>query len=282
MPYPTLIALRAALIIMTAGLLLGSQSVYGAQMTARHTYQSFDDQTLSYLDIGEGPTVLLLHGFMSNAEQNFVGPGIAQKIADAGYRVIAPDLRGHGQSQVIDDPRSWPSDAPARDQIALFKHLKIEPYAVVGYSYGSITALRLHLLSRMGEKLVLGGVGDSVAEEWNTARNDHFHAALMMAKGGAENDAAKRVAFQMRATGGTLEGYFGALSNRTYTPADLLQTFTVPVLVLTGHDDQDNGSGETLARILPNASHTFLTGDHITAVGDPALPQSIIDFLGAE
>ncbi len=250
-------------------------------MTAAQTrtFESFDGATISYLELGEGPVVLLLHGFTANADTNWVQPGIAQKIADAGYRVIAPDLRGHGNSPVPDDPASWPRDAVARDQIALMKHLGAEPYAVVGYSMGAISALRYQLLSRASGRLVLGGVGDSVADESNSSRNDGFRAAIEAAMRGEETPGAKGILARARATGGTLEGYLGALSARLYTGRDLLETFDLPVLVITGDQDTDNGSGETLARIIPGARYQQVTGTHISAVGDPALPEAIIAFL---
>ncbi|MCA8901081.1 MAG: alpha/beta hydrolase [Hyphomonas sp.] len=246
---------------------------------AARTFESFDGTSIAYTELGSGPVVLLLHGFTGNADINWVQPGIAQKIAAAGYRVIAPDMRGHGASPVPDTPESWPRDAIARDQIALMKHLGTEPYAVVGYSMGALTALRYHLLSRGGTRLVLGGIGDSAADESNTDRNTAFRAAIEAALRGEDTPAAKGILARAKATGGTLEGYLGALSSRLYTGRDLLETFAVPVLVLTGDQDTDNGSGPALAEIIPNARHRQLTGTHISAVGDPALPEAIIAFL---
>jgi pimeloyl-ACP methyl ester carboxylesterase len=244
-----------------------------------HTFQSFDGTTISYLELGDGPVVLLLHGFTANADLNWVRPGVAQKIADAGYRVIAPDMRGHGASPVPDDPASWPRDAIARDQIALMKHLGTEPYAVVGYSMGAISALRYELLSRSSGRLVLGGVGDSVADESNSSRNDGFRAAIEAAMRGEDTPAAKAILARAKASGGTLEGYLGALSARIYTGRDLLETFDLPVLVITGDQDTDNGSGAALAEIIPGARYKQITGTHVSAVGDPALPEAIIAFL---
>lgn len=247
-----------------------------------NTYQTFDGQTISYIGLGTGPTVLLLHGFTASAETNWFGPGIAQKIAGAGYHVIAPDFRGHGASPVPAGETSWPTDAVARDQIALMAHLETEPYAIVGYSMGAITALRVHLLSRMGTRLVLGGVGDSVADEFNTDRNTAFRAAIEAAIAGEHSPAARTIQARAEATGADLQGYLGALSSRTYTPADLLATFDVPVLVLTGDEDLDNGSGPGLAALIPGARHEGLTGTHVSAVGDPALASKVIAFLGED
>jgi pimeloyl-ACP methyl ester carboxylesterase len=243
------------------------------------TYASFDAATISYHDVGEGPVVLLLHGFSGNADLNWFQPQIAQKIAAAGYRVIAPDLRGHGASPYEAPPERWPADAIARDQIALTAHLGEAPYATVGYSMGAISALRFHLLSRNTGRLVLGGIGDSVADENNTDRNTAFRAAIEEGLAGKDTPGAKAILSRAKATGGTLQGYLGALSARTYTPADLLGTFNVPTLVLTGDQDLDNGSGPALAAKIPGARYQQLTGTHLTAVLDPALPAAIIADL---
>lgn len=251
-----------------------------AEQAARmKTYASFDGTTISYHELGEGPVVILLHGFSGNADLNWLRPQIAQKIAAAGYRVIAPDLRGHGASAYDAPPGRWPADAIARDQIALTAHLGETPYATIGYSMGAISALRFHLLSRRTGRLILGGVGASVADENNTDRNIAFRTAIAEGLAGRGTPGAKAVLARAEATGGTLTGYLGALSARTYTPADLLATFSVPTLVLTGDQDLDNGAGPGLAAKIPGARYTGLTGTHLTAVLDPAFPAAILADL---
>lgn len=245
------------------------------------TCSSFDGTPIAYHDLGAGPVVLLLHGFSGNAEINWLQPGIADRIAAAGYRVIAPDLRGHGASPFEAPPERWPADAIARDQIALTAHLGEAPLATVGYSMGAISALRFHLLSRNTGRLILGGIGDAVADEFNAGRNTAFRAAIEDALTGRDTPAAKAILARAKATGGSLTGYLGALSARTYTPADLLATFDVPTLVLTGEDDLDNGSGPGLAAKIPGARYRKLKGNHLTAVIDPALPEAILEELAA-
>ena len=243
------------------------------------SYASFDGTAISYHDLGAGPVVLLLHGFSGNADINWLQPGIAAKIAAAGYRVIAPDLRGHGASPYDAPPEAWPADAIARDQIALTAHLGEPPLATVGYSMGAISALRFHLLSRNTGRLILGGIGDSVADEHNTDRNTAFRAAIEDGLAGRDTPGAKAILARAKATGGRLTGYLGALSARTYTPADLLATFAVHTLVLTGEQDLDNGSGPALAAKIPGARYRQLKGNHLTAVLDPAFPEAILAFL---
>ncbi len=244
------------------------------------SFSSFDGTKIAYHDLGDGPLVLMLHGFSGNAHMNYVAPGIADKVVSAGYRAILPDFRGHGASECPSGDRAWPRDAAARDQIALLNHLETDLHAIIGYSFGSIVALRLHLLTRLGKKLIIGGVGHVVADEWDTRRNDAFRKAIEEAQAGQDTPEAAAILERARLTGGTLEGYLGAMmSSRVYTPADLLATFRIPTCVITGDKDFDNGSGEKLAEIIPSAVYRQVKGDHITAVGDPALSEAIVEFL---
>jgi pimeloyl-ACP methyl ester carboxylesterase len=62
---------------------------------------SSDGLTLNYIDEGEGAPVLLIHGFASNLVMNWVGPQWVQALTRAGYRVVAFDHRGHGESEKV-------------------------------------------------------------------------------------------------------------------------------------------------------------------------------------
>lgn len=88
---------------------------------------------------------MLLHG---HPQTHVVWRKIAPRLVEAGYHVIAPDLRGYGDS---DKPESDPSHVPyskrvmATDQIALMKHLGHETFSVVGHDRGGRVAHRLAL-----------------------------------------------------------------------------------------------------------------------------------------
>src|SRR5690606_40694657 len=81
---------------------------------------------LAYLDSGRGPAVLLIHGFASSMQINWVNPGWVSKLAEAGYRVIAIDNRGHGASAVSHDPEAYRPQHMADDAAALLDHAGIE------------------------------------------------------------------------------------------------------------------------------------------------------------
>ena len=103
------------------------------------------DLTINYASAGSGPPVLLLHG---HPQTHIVWRKVAPRLVQAGYQVIAPDLRGYGDS---DKPESDPSHFPyskrvmAADQIALMQHLGHERFSVVGHDRGGRVAHRLAL-----------------------------------------------------------------------------------------------------------------------------------------
>jgi pimeloyl-ACP methyl ester carboxylesterase len=97
---------------------------------------------IAYLDEGEGEPIVLIHGFASNKEVNWVLPGWVATLMRAGQRVIALDNRGHGVSSKLYDPSAYHGATMAEDARALLDYLNIERADVMGYSMGArITAL---------------------------------------------------------------------------------------------------------------------------------------------
>jgi len=66
-----------------------------------------DNVDIAYLDEGAGEPIVLVHGFASTKEINWVNPGWVSTLTRAGYRVIALDDRGHGASQKLYDPADY-------------------------------------------------------------------------------------------------------------------------------------------------------------------------------
>lgn len=93
--------------------------------------------TLSYLDYGgTGPVLLALHGHLNEAR--FVEQGAAP--LDAGYRVIALDQRGHGESE---HATTYATDSYVDDALALLDHLGIGSAVMLGHSLGGVAAYLL-------------------------------------------------------------------------------------------------------------------------------------------
>ena len=93
----------------------------------------------------QGDPVLLIHGFASNHAVNWVNTLWVKTLTHAGYRAIALDNRGHGQSEKLYDPAAYTPTVMAEDARRLLDHLGIERADVMGYSMGARIAATLAL-----------------------------------------------------------------------------------------------------------------------------------------
>lgn len=247
-----------------------------------HTYESFDGQTLAYLDRGEGPIVLMLHGLTSNAEVNFGLTGLASAVEREGYRVIAPDLRGHGGSSVANRTKNWPVDAMARDQIALLEALEAERVTVVGYSTGALVALRMQVLAAPAEKMLLGGMGDKTAVIGDRTRHDGIAALLARIQDGETGPLEERVSAMLDLSDSSADSVAGSLRHRMTVTREDIAEMDIPVLILNGEADQDNGDGQALANMFPQARFDTVPGNHLTALRDPAYAEKMAAFIAKD
>src|SRR5260370_22233402 len=138
------------------------------------TFRSGDAE-IACLDAGAGEPLVLVHGFASNKETNWVTPGWITTLTRAGRRTIALDNRGHGASTKLYDPAAYHSAIMAEDVRALLDHLALSRADIMGYSMGARIAAFLDLahpervravvLGGLGIRLVEGvGLPDSIAE----------------------------------------------------------------------------------------------------------------------
>ncbi|MGG2477620.1 alpha/beta fold hydrolase, partial [Rhizobium sp. BR5] len=128
---------------------------------------SHDGLRLAYFDEGDpaGDPVLLIHGFASSANVNWVHPGWVKTLGEAGYRVIAIDNRGHGASDKPHDPEAYYPPVMAGDAVALLNHLGIAEAHVMGYSMGArISAFLAMAHPERVRSLVFGGLGIGMVE----------------------------------------------------------------------------------------------------------------------
>ncbi len=115
---------------------------------------------IAFLDAGAGPPIVLVHGFASTKEVNWVLPGWVASLTRAGRRVIALDNRGHGQSTKLYDPAEYATSRMADDVRALLDALKIDRADIMGYSMGArITALMALAHPQRVRSAILGGLG---------------------------------------------------------------------------------------------------------------------------
>ena len=239
---------------------------------------SFDGTRLALHRMGAGRPVLLLHGLFSSAEMNWIKWGHAQRLVDAGFEVLMPDLRAHGQSEAPHDPAAYPDDVLARDLVAIVDKLGLEEFDLGGFSLGARTSVRGVIHGLRPRKLVLGGMGLEGLAGWQGRRAFFIDAIDRFAEVKLGDPAFYAVQFMksMKIDRVAARLLLGAMSD---TAPDTLAALTMPTLVVCGDEDQDNGSAENLAARLPNAVHVVVPGTHMGSVAKPELGRAIADFL---
>jgi pimeloyl-ACP methyl ester carboxylesterase len=240
-----------------------------------------DGLDIAYLDQGEGEPIVLIHGFASTKEVNWVYPGWVATLTAAGRRVIALDNRGHGQSGKLYLPDLYDTRLMADDVAALLDHLGIPRADVMGYSMGArITAflalkrperVRSAILGGLGIHLVDGvGLPASIA----TALEAPTLADVTDAQGRTFRAFAEQTRSDLKALAACIRG-----SRQTLTDAEA-RAISVPVLIAVGSKDEVAGSGAALQALIPNSEHLEIPGrDHMLAVGDKAFKAGVVDFL---
>jgi len=236
---------------------------------------------LAYLDEGEGEPILLIHGFASSKEVNWVNPGWISALTRSGRRVIALDNRGHGQSAKLYDPADYHTKRMADDARALLDHLDIERADVMGYSMGArITAfLALHYPERV-RSATLGGLGlhlvdgvglpESIAE----ALEAPSLADVTDAQGRTFRAFADQTHSDRRALAACIRG------SRQVMSREAAAGLKPPVLIAIGSKDVIAGSPEQFAAIIPGAQAvTIPNRDHMLAVGDKVYQEAVLKFL---
>ena len=243
------------------------------------SFKSFDGLEIDFEILGDGPPAVLLHGFAADRNLNWIRPGIAGLLVQAGRAVILPDARGHGRSGRPHDPRAYAEGAMATDVRRLFDHLVLDQVDLIGYSMGALTALQVAEADSRVVSLVLGGIGGAAASRSSMDR--HAIADALMAEDvqGVESDAAKGFRQFAESTGADLQA-LAAIQRAPRAPIPAsLDKVTMPTLVICGADDKLAGSPLPLAERLPNAKAIVVAGDHLSAVRDPEFTQAIIGFV---
>ncbi|SIQ78769.1 MULTISPECIES: alpha/beta hydrolase [unclassified Bosea (in: a-proteobacteria)] len=251
--------------------------------------QSFssDGVRIAYVDLaptGETPkheTIVLVHGFASNHAVNWVNTQWTKTLTHAGYRVVALDNRGHGQSEKLYEPAAYSSDVMAEDVRRLMDHLDIPRVAVMGYSMGARISAHLALAHpRRLNALLLGGLGIHLVEGVGLPLGiaDAMEAPSL----DTLTDPMQRMfrAFAEQ-TGSDLKALAACIrGSRQTLSAEQVGQIAVPTLVSVGTTDAVSGSGPELAKLIPDAESFAIQGrDHNLAVGDKSHKQAVLAFL---
>jgi pimeloyl-ACP methyl ester carboxylesterase len=234
---------------------------------------------IAYLDEGEGEPIVLVHGFASNKEVNWVAPGWFAALTRAGRRAIALDNRGHGESSKLYNPADYDRAKMAEDVRALLDHLGIARADVMGYSMGArITAnlalahpkrLRSAIFGGLGIRLVSGGgLPPNVVRALEAPSIDE----VTDPQGFMFRRFAEQTKSDLRA--------LAACAGAGPLPREQVASLTIPALIAVGTKDTIAGSPQELAQLLPEGRVLEIPDrDHMLAVGDRVYKEGVLAFL---
>ncbi|MCB9994100.1 MAG: alpha/beta fold hydrolase [Hyphomicrobiaceae bacterium] len=236
---------------------------------------------IAYERFGDGRPILLIHGFASNGQVNWVDTGWVETLTGAGFAPVLIDNRGHGRSEKLHDPAFYTSRIMAQDASNLIDHLGIGPLPVLGYSMGARIGLFLALdhPDRVSA-LILGGLGAAV---FGPLEDREEIVEGLLAPSFLDVDHEKARMFRRFAD--STESDLGALAARMRAPHISLQPgdiakIEIPVLVVVGEYDDIAGRPEPLAECLPRGEALLIPRrDHMRATGDKKFKSGVLEFL---
>ncbi|MFV9505856.1 MAG: alpha/beta fold hydrolase [Oscillochloridaceae bacterium umkhey_bin13] len=244
-----------------------------------------DGATIAYHDQGTGPAVLLLHGFTGTARSHL---GALLDDLSRDHRVIAPDLRGYGQSRP--PARSFPPDfyqRDAADMAALLDQIQPGPAVVLGFSDGSESAV---LLAALRPDLVRGVVAWGISGVISTEMAAAAQGWLPVSAWGDDRAAwrdeiittqgAEQFASQIEGWAAAAQAIHAAGGNICYDQAAAVQC---PVLLVNGDGEVNNLRSDFMrlaARMPTCRAEIVLDSGHSIQFDQPAHLQRLIrEFL---
>jgi pimeloyl-ACP methyl ester carboxylesterase len=236
---------------------------------------------IAYLDEGEGEPIVLVHGFASTKNVNWVYPAWVSELKKNGRRVIALDNRGHGDSAKLYEPEQYHIPIMAGDVTALMAHLGIERADIMGYSLGArMTAWLARNLPQRLRSAIFGGIGIGLIEGGGPGEN--VAAALEAPSLDEVTDPVGRTfrAFADQTRSDRLALAACLRGSRGLMTREEAAGIAVPVLIAVGTADEIAGSAAALGKIIPGAKVLDIPNrDHMRAVGDKVYKAGVLDFL---
>jgi pimeloyl-ACP methyl ester carboxylesterase len=237
-----------------------------------------DGAELVFRETGSGRPLILLHGFMGTGSHTL--GSWAGSLAGQGHRVIAPDLRGHGDSARPHDPAAYPPDVLADDGLALVEHLGFGcgDYDLGGYSLGARVVLRMLVRGARPGRAVMAGQG--LAKVSGPQGEESRRVLTAVADGTVMEPGSPgaHTAEWISKLGADPRALLLVLDSLVPTPEDALRQITTPALVAIGDEDERSDAGE-LAALLHDARFVRVPGNHGTAMTAPELAAAMTAFL---
>lgn len=229
-----------------------------------------------------GTPVLMVHGFASDYQLNWVGTRWQETLVNANYRVVGLDCRGHGSSDKPHDPAAYAIETLAADVGRLLDELKIDSAHYIGYSMGARIGLQgvVDFPERF-RSAVLGGLGASGAAEQAEA--------IARALRGGDPETAAALSFQRFAAARptndleALAACMQGLGRSRRIDRERLATIKTPILLVAGDRDEIARNAKKTADRIPTARLVVIPGrDHMSTVPARQFKEAALEFLGAK
>jgi len=238
-----------------------------------------DGVRLAYEQTGEGRPLILIHGHLERGA-HWIDLGVADRLAAHGYRVIMPDLRGHGDSGKPHDAAFYPADVLAHDGLALVRHLGLAGYDLAGHSLGGRTVARMLALGAAPRRAVVSGQDfETIMHTADRTRRirDFFRACGTGAFEPGSDE--QQLADTMLSMNWDPRAQLLLLDSWENTAPGELAAVTVPTLVLTGTEDSETAAGKALADAFGHGRHIEVPGDHYAMRTSPQWEEALTRFL---
>ena len=238
---------------------------------------------LYYEDDGDGPAILLTHGF--SATCRMWDPQVAE-FAGA-YRVLRWDMRGHGRSSSPGDPAAYSHRATVEDMAAVMDHAGVAEAILGGLSLGGFMSLEFYLdRAERVRALVLCDTGpgykkDDARAAWNRyaegIARKYEEKGLEALGGSTEVRTASHSGVD-----GVIHAARGMLVQHDARVIESLPAVDVPTLLVVGSEDKPFLAGmQYMAAKIPGAAHVIIEGaGHAPNLEQPAAFNAALgDFL---
>jgi pimeloyl-ACP methyl ester carboxylesterase len=243
-----------------------------------------DGVNIYYEVHGEGPVILLSHGYSATSQ---MWRGQIEPLAKT-HKLVVWDMRGHGQSDYPEDQSEYSETATVADMAAILDAVGAEKAVIGGLSLGGYMSLAFHRAhpERVTALLIIdtgpGYRSDEAREGWN---QNALKTAARYERDGlgrqAEASAEVRIS-QHRNAEGLARAARGMLTQRDAAVINSLPTIAVPSIVVVGEDDKPFlNAADYMAAKIPGAAKVVIpNAGHAANIDQPeAFNEAIVEFL---
>jgi pimeloyl-ACP methyl ester carboxylesterase len=237
---------------------------------------------IHYEVAGEGPPMVLIHGWTASAAANWEAPGWVDFLSSR-RRLILPDMRGHGRSEKPHGRENYSLPLMAADVLAVMDHAGVEKADVMGYSMGGMITMHL-LINHPGRfgAAVIGGMGAEFPRSRRAGCRDEEEGPAPPLPPEAKFSFIRFFRYLRQVNWRASRAVRHALFTKGKAPVDTYRLGQIrsPVLVVVGTRDPLCPGTRILAERIPNCRRVVLSGrNHVNAIYDRRYKDAVATFL---